>query len=73
MQGGHTIVALVAKQGAGQRDLSMPDVRQGIQTTLKSRREQVLRSAYLDTIRNKSAVVNHAAQRIVESAGKLPK
>jgi peptidyl-prolyl cis-trans isomerase SurA len=73
MQGGHTIVALVEKQAPGQRDPSMPDVRKGIEDTLKGRREQVLRSAYLDTIRNKAIVVNHAAIRIVESAGKLPK
>ncbi len=71
MEGGHTIVALVAKQAAGQRDPSMPEVRDGITATLRGRREQLLRTAYLETIRNKATVVNHVARRIVESQGKL--
>jgi parvulin-like peptidyl-prolyl isomerase len=72
MEGGYTIVALLAKQAAGQRDPSMPEVRDGITATLKGRREQLLRTAYLDAIRNRATVVNHVARRIVESQGKLP-
>jgi peptidyl-prolyl cis-trans isomerase SurA len=72
MDGGYTIVAVVAKQAAGQRDPSMPEVRNGITATLRGRREQLLRTAYLESIRSKAKVVNHAAARIVESAGKLP-
>ncbi len=71
MEGGHTIVALVAKQAAGQRDPSMPGVRDGISAQLRGRREQLLRTAYLETVRNKATVVNHAARRIVESHGLL--
>jgi len=71
MNGAYTMVALLAKQTAGQRDPSMPEVRDGIMTTLRGRREQLLRTAYLETIRNKAVVVNHAARRIVESQGKL--
>jgi peptidyl-prolyl cis-trans isomerase SurA len=67
MEGGYTIVALVAKQAAGQRDPSMPEVRSGITATLRGQREQLLRTAYLETVRNKATVVNHAARRIVES------
>jgi len=67
MEGGHTIVALVAKQAAGQRDLNMPEVRDGIKATLQNRREQLLRTAYLENIRNKATVVNHAARRLIES------
>src|SRR5205823_2160777 len=54
MEGGYTIVALLAKQAAGQRDLSMPEVRDGITATLRGRREQLLRTAYLEAIRNKA-------------------
>jgi len=67
MQGGHTIVALVAKQAAGQRDPSMPEVRDGIKATLLGRREQLVRAAYLEAIRNKATVVNEEARRIVEA------
>ena len=72
MEGGYTIVALVAKQAAGQRDPSMPEVRSGITSTLRGRREQLLRTAYLEAIRNKATVVNHLARRIVDSQGKMP-
>ena len=72
MEGGYTIVALVAKQAAGQRDPSMPEVRDGITDTLRAQREQLVRTAYLETVRNKATVVNHLARQIVESQGKLP-
>jgi hypothetical protein len=72
MEGGYTIVALVAKQTAGQRDPSMPDVRKGIEDTLRGRREQLLRTAYVEALRDKAMIVNHLARRIVDSQGKLP-
>jgi peptidyl-prolyl cis-trans isomerase SurA len=72
MEGGYTIVALVAKQAAGQRDTSMPEVRDGITQTLKGRREQLLRAAYIEAMREKAAVVNHLARRIVDAQGKVP-
>jgi len=72
MEGGFTIVALVAKQTKGQRDPSMPDVKNGITQTLRGRREQLLRTAYVEAERNKATVVNHLARRIADSQGKLP-
>ena len=72
MGGAYAIVALVAKQAAGQRDPSMPEVKDGILATLKGRREQLLRTAYLEAARSKATVVNHVAGRIVESMGKVP-
>ena len=72
MEGGCTIVALVAKQTKGQRDPSMPEVKNGITQTLRGRREQLLRTAYVEAERNKATVVNHLARRIAESQGKLP-
>jgi parvulin-like peptidyl-prolyl isomerase len=50
--GGYTIVGVVAKQAAGRRDLSMPGVRDGITATLRGRREQLLRTAYVEAARN---------------------
>lgn len=72
MEGGYTIVALVAKQAKGQRDLSSPEVKDGITGTLRARREQLLRTAYLSAIRNKANVVNHLARRIVDGQGAMP-
>jgi len=70
--GGHTIVLLIAKEAAGQRDLSMPEVRENITATLRGRREQLLRAAYLSAIRNDAVVVNYLARRLVESQGTMP-
>ncbi len=39
---------------------------------LRGRREQVLHSAYLSTLRNSAVVVNVFARRLVESRGKVP-
>jgi peptidyl-prolyl cis-trans isomerase SurA len=70
--GNHTIVFVVAKEPAGQRDLSMPDVRQRITDALKGRREQVLRTAYLAAARTDADIVNYMARRVVESQGQVP-
>jgi peptidyl-prolyl cis-trans isomerase SurA len=70
--GGHTIVLVIAHQAAGQRDLSMPAVRESVTETLRTRKEQLLRAAYLTTVRTDAKVVNHLARRLVESQGKVP-
>jgi peptidyl-prolyl cis-trans isomerase SurA len=70
--GGHTIVLVVAHEQAGQRDLSMPPVKDQITEMLRGRKEQLLRAAYLTAIRNDAKVENHLARRLVESQGKMP-
>jgi len=68
--GAHTIVYVVAKEAAGRRDLSTPGVREGITATLKNRKEQLLRSAYLAAAREDADVTNYMARKIVASGGK---
>jgi peptidyl-prolyl cis-trans isomerase SurA len=70
--GAHTIVLVVAHEPAGQRDLSMPGVRERIMERLRERREQLLRAAYLTTLRGEAVVVNYLARRLVESKGQVP-
>jgi hypothetical protein len=70
--GAHTLVLVVGHEQAGQRDLSMPAVRDSISETLRARREQLLRTAYLTAVRSDADVVNHMARRVVEAQGKLP-
>lgn len=69
--GVHTIVAVVAHEQAGERTLSTPGVRDAITQTLKTRKEQLLRTAYLSAARAGADVVNHQARRVVESQGKV--
>jgi parvulin-like peptidyl-prolyl isomerase len=67
----HTIVLVVAHEQAGERGLTTPGVKDGITETLKTRKEQLLRTAYLSAARGDADVVNHAARRVVESNGKV--
>lgn len=70
IEGVHFIVAVIARDTAGQKDLTMPAVREMITNTIKGRREQLLRTAYLNALRNDADVVNHLADRIVDAQGK---
>ncbi len=69
VSGAYTLVLVVAHEQAGQRDLSTPGVKERITDALKSRKEQLLRTAYLTAIRSDANVVNYEARRVVESKG----
>jgi hypothetical protein len=47
-------------------------VRDGITSTLRGRKEQLLRAAYLTAAQNEAQVVNYLARRLVEAKGKMP-
>jgi peptidyl-prolyl cis-trans isomerase SurA len=70
--GSYNILKLIAKEPAGDRQLSDPQVQQAIRDALRDRKEQLLRSAYLIEVRDQAHVTNYLAQQILESAGKLP-
>jgi peptidyl-prolyl cis-trans isomerase SurA len=70
--GAHTLVLVAGHEQAGQRDLSMPGVKDQISGTLRSRKEQLLRAAYLTAVRSDAVVVNYLARRLLESKGQMP-
>jgi peptidyl-prolyl cis-trans isomerase SurA len=70
--GARTIVFVVSKEAAGQRDLSSPGVRQQITELIRGRREQLLRTAFLTAVRTDAHVTNYLARTIVDSQGKAP-
>jgi peptidyl-prolyl cis-trans isomerase SurA len=71
-QGGAlSIVLLVSKEAAGQRDLSTPGTKDTITNTLRARREQLLRGAYLTALRTDAKVTNYLARQVVEKNGKV--
>ena len=70
--GAHTLVLVVAHEPAGQRDLSTPGVRDRITETLRSRKEQLHRTAYLTVVRGDAKVVNHLAHRVAEAKVTMP-
>jgi peptidyl-prolyl cis-trans isomerase SurA len=71
-KGGYFILKLVSKEPAGQRQLTDPQVQQTIRDGLRSRKEQLLRAAYLTEAREQARIANYLAREIIESAGKLP-
>lgn len=70
--GGYRILKLLAKEAAGQRELSDAQVQQGIRDMLRNRKEQLLRSAYMAELRDQAHITNYMARQVLESAGKLP-
>jgi hypothetical protein len=70
--GGYRILKMIAKEAAGQRVLSDPQVQQSIRDMMRNRKVQLLRSAYMIEARDDSHVTNYLARQILESAGKLP-
>ena len=66
------ILKLVAREAAGLRGVTDPQVQQTIRDTLRNRKEQLLRSAYLAVARDEAHVTNYLAQQVIEAAGKLP-
>ena len=66
--GGYTLVLLIAKEAAGQRDLNTPGVRENITSTLRNRKEQLARTAYLTVVRNDAKVVNYLAKQLLPAA-----
>jgi parvulin-like peptidyl-prolyl isomerase len=70
--GAFTIVLVVAREAAGQRDLATPGVKDQITRTLKTRKEGLLRAAYLTALRTDATIVNHLARRVVQAKGAPP-
>lgn len=66
---GFRIVKLIAKEPAGQRELADPRVQQAIRGQLRDRREQLLKAAYYEVLRDQAKVENYLAERILESNG----
>ena len=63
------IVKLIAVEPAGQRDLSDPRVEQEIRTQLERHREQLLKTAYEEVVRDQAKVENFYAQEVLETTG----
>ncbi|HEY3971496.1 MAG TPA: SurA N-terminal domain-containing protein [Candidatus Sulfotelmatobacter sp.] len=66
---GFRIIKLVAKEPAGQRELSDPRVQQAIRSQLHDRREQLLKAAYYEVLRDTAKVENFYAKKVLDSNG----
>lgn len=70
-QGGYHIIKLLGREERGQREFSDPGVQGAIRRTLRNEKEQLLKAAYIENLRNRAKVVNYLAERIV-TAGANP-
>jgi peptidyl-prolyl cis-trans isomerase SurA len=66
-QEGYRILKVIAKEPAGQRELNDPRVQQTIRETLQNRKDQLLRSAYVEVARNEAKVMNYLALTITQN------
>ena len=68
---GYRIVKLISKEAAGQRELKDPRVQQAIRQQIRDRREQLLKAAYYESIRDQAKVENYYADEILKQAGTM--
>lgn len=67
---GYAILKLLARESAGQRDLTNPAVQQNIRDQLRNSRSQLLKTAYLEMIRDQAKVENYFAESIFNKGAK---
>lgn len=72
LKDGYHILKLMAREAPGQRQISDAQVQQSIRDTLRNRKQQLLRAAYMAEARDGAKVTNYLAQQVTESNGKLP-
>jgi peptidyl-prolyl cis-trans isomerase SurA len=61
---GYQIFKLIDRETAGQRELNDPRVQQAIRQQLRDSREQLLKNAYLEMLRDQARVVNYYAEQV---------
>jgi peptidyl-prolyl cis-trans isomerase SurA len=64
---GYMILQLIAKEPAGQHDLSEPQVQQRIRQGLRDARSQLLKAAYFEMLRDQSKIENYFAEDIFKT------
>lgn len=63
---GYAIYRLIAREPAGQRLLSDPNVRQTIHQNLHEAEKQMLQTAYIETLQDDSRVRNYLAEQVLK-------
>ncbi len=64
---GYTIIKLIAREMAGQRQLSDPRVQEGIRQEIFQGKQQMLRAAFYEVARSEAKVVNYYALSVLKS------
>jgi len=68
---GFHIFKLLAREDPGQHPISDPQVQSSVRQTLANEKEELLKAAYIEDLRNRAKVVNYLAQQVVANGGAL--
>jgi peptidyl-prolyl cis-trans isomerase SurA len=66
---GYQIFKLISREPAGQRELNDPRVQQEIREQLLNRKDQLLKTAYIEVARSEAEVRNYFAARVLQNQG----
>jgi peptidyl-prolyl cis-trans isomerase SurA len=69
-QSGYRILKVLSRDSPGQRELNDPRVQTDIRDILRNRKDQVLREAYTEVVRDSAKVENFLARKVIENAAK---
>ena len=64
---GYSIIRLISKEPAGQREFNDPRVQQFIREQLRDSREQLLKAAYYDVVHNEAKIENYYADDLLKN------
>jgi peptidyl-prolyl cis-trans isomerase SurA len=67
---GYRVIKLIAREMAGQRQLSDPRVQEEIRQEIFQGKQQTLRAAFYEVARSEAKVMNYYAQSVLESRDK---
>jgi len=67
---GYHIIKLVEKEPGGQHELNDPKVQADIRQMIFTRKETLLKTAYLEVVRNEATVQDFLAKKFLEEIGK---
>jgi peptidyl-prolyl cis-trans isomerase SurA len=66
---GYHIIKLLGREQAGQRELSDPQVQSAIRQSLTNEKEESLKAAYIEVLRDRAKIQNFLAEKVVAAAG----
>jgi peptidyl-prolyl cis-trans isomerase SurA len=66
---GYHVLRLIERDPGGQKDLTDPQIEAQVRQIIFNRRDQLLRAAFFETVRNEAEVRNYFARRVLENAG----
>ena len=67
---GYHIIKLLEKEAGGQHDLTDPKVQSDTRQIIFNRKETLLKTAYLEVVRNEADVQNLLAKKILDEIGR---